>query len=644
MLQLLCVWPRALVFTVTLLTSSLQSNQPTSDTQPSWVKPTEFSLEVPENNTEADYIPLLNDTQINLENQTRFFRNVYKVLSQGGIKPLSQIRIEYNPSYHKLNIHQIRVFRGGEWQDRLADPSTKKTVHQGTSNTIAYKAVSTLVYVLSDIREGDIIEWSFSRTGELPLGKANFHDKFDLEFPYSLGKKSYRLLARPDFTLNIKQFNTSLQPKITDLSKTLREWKWEVIHPTPYKSEAQAPDWYQPQASIQLSENNTWQEVVQSILPYYQLPDADTLLANEEIRNLITQWMAQADTPEERALLAIRFVQDEIRYLYLDENPTDGHKPADPIFTLKNRYGDCKAKTFLLHALLNLMEIPSHVANVHTALGKTLDTSLPSPFVFNHIVLHLDIDGKTYWVEATDTLQGGTLSNSAFPNYHWALIHSPDTTGLTPIPHPKNAELHIDSQLTVKTEETAHLKTVATYYGSEADGLRFSVNKYGLKNHSDLFLSRAQKLYGDATDQHIEVQDDRQNNTFTVINTCTIPIEEEDIEIPTQIINIFLLTDINPRMQAPRAIPYPYHIKEHIEIINPFGNYEPEETHYESAHPSISYTHTMKTSPQKITWKAELQHLDDHIPQKALRKYWLDKKAIWRSTPTTFDLTDPTHN
>src|SRR5262249_46223415 len=130
---------------------------------------------------------------------------------------------------------------------------------------------------------------------------------------------------------------------------------------------------------------------------------------------------------------ALRFVQDEVRYLGFEEGVM-GHMPHDPFLVFQRRFGDCKDKTFLLHFLLHLMGISSTPVLVDISAGKALTEMLPTPFAFNHIILRITIDDVDYWVDPTISLQGGSLVKNYFPNYYWGLPLAKGTSSLVPLP------------------------------------------------------------------------------------------------------------------------------------------------------------------------------------------------------------------
>jgi transglutaminase-like putative cysteine protease len=82
----------------------------------------------------------------------------------------------------------------------------------------------------------------------------------------------------------------------------------------------------------------------------------------------------KAADDEEYILEAIRFVQDEVRYLGV-ETGINTHKPYPPSQILAQRFGDCKDKSLLLTTLLQARNIEAYPVLVNTSLKQSLDES-----------------------------------------------------------------------------------------------------------------------------------------------------------------------------------------------------------------------------------------------------------------------------
>ena len=419
----------------------------------------------------------------------------------------------------------------------------------------------------------------------------------------------------------------------------MREWIWEVNNTSPYVYEKNEPLWYNSKAHLQISQFTNWEEVAQKHYPYYVLPHNFSETIPPEMQALVNQWKETTQDVYKRALLAVRFVQDKVCYLGLEEG-VGRVQPNPPSMTFQRRFGDCKDKTFLLHALLRLMDIPSTPLLVHTNQGKRLPEALPFLFAFNHAVLQIEIDGIPYFVDSTINLQGGSLQTNFFPNFEWGLLLDPNTTTLTALPKivpTKPAEC--ESTIIIETEDSARLKIKSTSHNSRADNLRRSLERNGLKKISRDFLSQMQEVYGMVSvDSPMKIVDDRENNILVLTESYHIPTQKlsdkKVLQVFSHILSNYLHSKVNPARTSPYALPYPLWIRESIHIENPFFEWNLLEEYYTQEHESLLYNLSTQIEGHHAQFDIELKHLQDHIPQAALQDYWNIVKDIeWKALP-----------
>jgi len=638
----------ALCLPLFLMGAAIDQNIHTKGAIPSWVKPLEVPLdEVSVKPSQVNLQYLLIDTQRNWEEKSLYCHFAVKTLTQSGVENISRLTINFDPSYTQIVMHDIRVFRDGKWLDRLENTRYNLVQRETDLEKNLYNGDLALIYFLDDIRKGDLVEYSYSINGSHPFFSSHYAERIYLQGDSSVEKITHRFLGNPDLSFLIKPTNIELEPKVADLNPSLREWVWEISNTEPYLYEAGQPIWYNPPAQIEMSQYQTWEEVAQKIYPLYVLPSDFTQSIPLEMQILVEQWKTSTSDVSKRALLALRFVQDQIRYLGFEED-MGAFQPTDPRLVFQRRFGDCKDKSFLLHALLQLMDIPSKPLLVHSVRGKQLAEILPTPFAFDHLVLQLEIDGSIYYVDPTFTLQGGSLQTNFFPSYGYGLLLSNNSKGLISLPeavfkHPVEFEMIC----TLESENLAHLTMKTIFHGPQADEWRRPLEWSGLKSLEESCLSEMREIYGAVTsDGPLEALDDREGNTLTFVESYHLPTKELDdtkvIELFSHTLKHYLHGRIDPERKSPCAISYPLWIKERIHIENPFNRWEPLEEDYTQKHESIFYSLSTQIKEKSATFVFELNHLQDHIPQTSLREYWALINDINRKAPLTMNITSPT--
>lgn len=506
------------------VTASVAANPealPSTHPIPDWIEPLSVSTEpIVLKPSQVNFQCLLIDTQRNWEAKTIYQHTAIKAITNRGVEVISKIQINFDPSFSKIHMHAIRIFRDGQWHDRLEQSRFQLLQREVGLEANLYYGELTVVYFLNDIRKGDILEYSYSVVGINPLVDSHFSDMVDMQREIAVEKISYRLVADPHLRCSVKQFHTEIEPKCRLISSTQAEWIWEDEETRPCESGGDC-------AFIQLSEYQDWGEFAASVYPLFALPSDFAHTIPDEMRALVHKWKETAYHPKDRALLAIRFVQDEIRYLGIEEG-INGWKPRDPKTTFTCRFGDCKDKSFLLHALLELMDISSTPLIVNILKGDTLPDMLPCSYLFNHAVLQISIDGCAYFVDPTISLQGGTLETNAFPEYHFGLLIAKDTNDLTELPRStpdKPAE--VSTSFSKESADTIKIQIKSTYFDMEADAGRQLFTWLGMDQISSNSLLEIQENWGKevAVYAPIEFHDDRFNNVITIVETYTLPVE-----------------------------------------------------------------------------------------------------------------------
>ncbi len=607
---------------------------------PEWVKVYECPVEeVAVKPSQVNVQYLLNDSQKNWETKTAYCHVAVKALTQNGIEEISQVQIDFNPAYYQIVVHAMRVLRDGKWSDRLEGAKHKVLQREKALEQNLYHGDLTLVYFLEDVRQGDVVEYAFSIVGEHPLYGSHYMGILSFQDEASMERIIYRFLAPPSLTFAIKHVNTDIQPQVTDLSPRVREWLWEAEKTPAYVYEARQPMWHHPMAHVQVSQFTGWEEIVEKDYPLYRLPPDFFETVPADMQGLVEEWKASTEDERVRALLALRFVQDKIRYLGIEEG-MGALEPRPPGLTFQRRFGDCKDKTFLLHSLLAMMDIPSTPVLVHTSWGGRLKEMLPLPFVFNHVVLQIDIDGELYFLDPTMSLQGGSLENNCFPSYAWGLLLARGTDTLTPLPQlVAKKPTEIETSIILESQDVASLKIKTVLYDSKADNMRWQLAQEGLKTLSEDSLTEIQKVYGAALlDLPMEILDDRENNICTCFESYRLPTQKvagkKVLEVFSYILSDYLYTNMSPLRKSPCSIAYPRWVKESIHIEDPLLQWNSFEEHYVQEHPSLLYKLSTRVGGHHAHFDVELKHLQDHIPQASLQDYWnIVKDISWKALP-----------
>jgi hypothetical protein len=584
---------------------------------PEWVTSTPYALQAPVKPEQLHIQYLLSEKQSHWEKESTYCHKAVKILSQGGTEFLSELTFNFMPSFQTFVMHSLRLYRDGKWQDRLLSSRHQLLQREDGLEERLYDGSLTLVYFLTDLRVDDVVEFSYSVFGNDPILHPYHEDELYLEAGSPFEKLYYRIIPNEALPFYFKPFCTDLGPTVCGP----KEWVWETVSTKPFEDEDNIPDEYNPFARVQLTQFGTWNEAVLHLLPHYEQPSA--LKENLEVLALISEWQSASSNKEELALMAIRFVQDQVRYFGFLEG-VGSCRPAPAHETFERRSGDCKAKAVLLKTLLEMLSIDSYPLLVTSPANK-MDQCLPNLSLFNHVVLQIQLEDKTFFVDPTIPLQGGqTLSDIYFPDYAWGLVIAKETKDLTPLPRyslPKPTT--ISTSIQAISPDLANVETSFIFYGMRADDKRQRVQAKGQKKFLEYYtedIPKKAKLLNPG-----QVADDRKNNVFSLNFSFQVPTTRKGgkkiLHLNSDLLSLIERQDIKPDRKHPFALLCPFWTKEHIRIENSFNSWEYELCEIKDEQSPFACTYNFQKEGHVAEFDLEVHHFQESIAGEDLGKY-----------------------
>jgi transglutaminase-like putative cysteine protease len=273
---------------------------------------------------------------------------------------------------------------------------------------------------LDDVRVGDVIEFAYTIEGENPLRRRKCFELFAMQWEVPVARDVLRLIHSSQRKLTFRARSDSVQPVVSN-EKGLTELSYESTNVPALKVADDVPDDYNPRRQLQVSEFGSWAEVAQWALPLFE---AD-VPHSREFHDQVAKLNAISD-PEQRVVVALRFVEDEIRYVTVESDPV-AHQPSSLDDVVRRRFADYKDKAVLLVTLLRRSGIDAAPAMVSKSFRGSLRDLVPSPRVLDHAIVEVRLGTTTHWLEPTRTGQRGPLSQVYVANYGEALVLRADT-------------------------------------------------------------------------------------------------------------------------------------------------------------------------------------------------------------------------
>jgi tetratricopeptide (TPR) repeat protein len=331
---------------------------------------------------------------------SRFEQLVTRVQTARGVEGERDQWITYSPDRQELTILHARVFRPDgsvleshtESERSLSDPVSK----------IYYDARGRIVS-FPNLAPGDVLElsWKLEDTANDNLLSDYFGDLSMIQGESPKARFDYYLDApasRPIFA-NCPSF--TLEKTEQDGPDGSRLYHWSARNVPKIVPEPGMPGPSQVAAFLHLSTYKDWDSVGR----FYWGLVRDQLTPTDEIKTTVKELLARVPPKDELATIRAiyRFVVNHTRYVGL-EFGIHGYKPYKVDKVLARRFGDCKDKASLMHAMLEAAGIDSRLVLLRMRRLGEIDPTPASLAIFDHAILY--VPSHDLWLDGTAELYG----------------------------------------------------------------------------------------------------------------------------------------------------------------------------------------------------------------------------------------------
>ncbi|WP_223789666.1 DUF3857 domain-containing transglutaminase family protein [Marinicella meishanensis] len=577
---------------------------------------------------------LLFDQQLDVtaEQQTDFTRIVAQINNASGLSEQGKISLAYDPSYQSLQVHHVHIIRNGQVINVLEQLEFELIRQEAELDQGIYNGRVTALLLLEDLQINDTLDYAFTKVGKNPIFNNHVFEVFSLEWGIPVADLHIRVTVPKDKKLQYRTLKKQRKPKKTKQGER-QSHTWHLSQIPAMDYQGGYPKWYEPRDYLEISEFKDWQQVATWASEVFAI----NLELDVATTGLVRQWQQRHPDELTLATKALQFVQDEIRYLGI-EIGINSHQPRVPAETYATKYGDCKDKTMLLHAMLRAMDIESKPFLVSTELDKSIVNRLPSPGLFNHVILQIELAGSSYWVDPTTIHQGSLLNRLSLPDFAYGLVIDAQTKRLSPMARK-------DTQVTLsKTVETLQLKPDAKtiplsietqHQGEFAEYWRSRLANTTEQQIQNQFESHTNQMYGlaAATDD-LQVVDDVADNLLTIAESYELQDAWQQNNryefIDTHAHSLLSYVEMPSRINrdSPLALAHPLTIEHQFIIDDPSKKMEFAERDIDISTPHLSYQKSVSKKGQQITITHQLKTLSDHAEVDDLKDYYDTIKTI----------------
>lgn len=389
---------------------------------PSWVEP----VAVPRTSLRKDQPVQFLITS----SQENFFKNGVETYLEyvavphtaAGLQAIGTIALPWNVERTDLTIHRIAIRRAGQDIDLLKGAELLVLRRENNLEKAMLDGLRTVVLPAKGLQVGDelVVAASYkTKPSEIAFRPEDIQTSMSPELMTRLER---RFLVPNDVPMRLYRTPGSPEPSVRKLTDAT-EYRLVAAGAKEPEYPVGTPKRFTRQY-VQFSGWSNWGEVASRMQPLFTA--SRKLAAGSPVAGEADKIAARTPDAGARMLAALRLAQEQVRYVALVLGDA-AYRPSTADDTWERRFGDCKGKTALLLSQLDRFGIEAEPMLVSVDNDNGLGERLPSLALFDHVIVRARLNGKTYYLDATEYGQRtlDELSRTAFTH---GLVVQPGAT------------------------------------------------------------------------------------------------------------------------------------------------------------------------------------------------------------------------
>ncbi|WP_375287033.1 DUF3857 domain-containing protein [Sphingomonas sp.] len=425
---------------------------------PSWVKPAP-PIDTAKLGDDAPVL-LVIDNQQKIEGGKvwAYVETATRVASPQLLGPIGQVQLPWQPAQGDLIVHKLEILRGAQRIDLIkgGDPFTVLRREQQMDRRVL-DGMLTATLPVEGLAVGDVLHLAVTTSRLDPTLKGEVQSAAPLiADPVRVQFARTRFLWPDTVDLRWKAYLGG----VTQSPTIAGGWhELTVAMPLPKQPDVpgDAPLRFQNLPLLEVSSFKDWGAVSKAMAPLYA---TEGLIAPGSPLAAEVGRIAKATAdPLARTAMALRLVQDQVRYLMLGMN-TGNLVPQLPTQTWESRYGDCKAKTLLLLAMLHELGVEAEPVLANLKAGSLIPSRLPGVGAFDHVLVHAIVGGESLYLDGTTI---GTREQDLRDVPPYATVLPVRAAGATLVTLPARPDARPGLAVTIDLDESAGLNLPAPF-------------------------------------------------------------------------------------------------------------------------------------------------------------------------------------
>lgn len=399
--------------------------------------------------------------QVDGDTTTVYIDTMRQATSPEALLQMGTLTLGWQPDHGDLTLHKLEIIRGDQVIDALGKGEGITVIRREAGlERLMVDGQLTAVKHIEDLRVGDVLRMVFSLSERDSALAGHAQDALVLlPAPLKVGFGRARLVWKTASPLTVK----SLAPGLNPVPKPVDGTWTEIVVPLPIAklpdAAKNAPSRFTPLPLLQFTTLPDWASVAKVMGPLYAVKG--TIAPGSDLAARVDAIAARSPDPVRRMADALRLVQDEVRYELIAMG-NGNYVPQAPADTWSKRYGDCKAKTMLLLAMLDRLGIKAEPVMANSKRGDAVPDMVPAALAFDHVFVHAKVGEEDFWLDGT--MLGSRLADIRdVPRYGTVLPMGGSIEGSKPelltLPMRAHARPDIEADLAYDMTAGPHLAT-----------------------------------------------------------------------------------------------------------------------------------------------------------------------------------------
>ena len=529
---------------------------------------------------DADAVILLNQFshEVTPSGKARYTTHqVVKILTERGVQNYDDIAIPHTPKAQYITVNVARTIKPDGSVIEPPEEAFNDVTPPGLLSYNLYSDSMWRVISMPALKPGVCIEYqvTLEDAGAESVGSTSwFWGGYNFQSTDPTLQSAYALRVPKGTDFKWKSIHCQLNPQILHEEET-STYLWTYGETPALKSEYNMPATNDIVPRLSYSSVESWEAVYN----WYKDIAKDRYTVDQAVEEMVKELTADLLTEDDKIRAIYHFVASQIRYVGIElgqgaYQPT----PADQVLSV--RYGDCKDKTTLMIAMLDLVGIEAFPVMLNPAPYQRLDLELPSLGQFSHLIGAVPRDGGNYiWLDPTaDTCSYDDLPARNRGRKGFVIQSERGEFVEIPISTPGSNQLLVDTEIALTEDGTVQGTMRVDTLGQYNIEARLEYKQVSPSAWKDTLAVGLSKQFpgvrvdsvqiSDLADLNVPVQ---LNVAFTVENYAEPVDNRLMFPLPSDEFSDYAEIFAAAERQHPLDLSYPMQMKKTIRIALPEG-------------------------------------------------------------------------